>query len=164
MFDIKKYKSIICPICEKFKFTAIQDGDEIPPWCYSCGWIYDSDQIENFDLKEGENRLSLREYILWYKYKIEENPDYDYSEENEPEQISHKCPVCEKYEFKEEGSYDICPYCGWEDDDIQLDDPDYPNGANEMSLNEYKKDYYKKINNNPKYKWIKNIQNNIKKK
>ena len=36
-------------------------------------------------------------------------------------------------------SYDICPYCGWEDDDIQNEKPDYMGGANEMSLNQYKK-------------------------
>lgn len=155
MFDEKKYKPMVCPICGKFEFTPIQEGDEIPPWCYSCGWVYDSDQIENPNLKEGENQLSLEEYKLWYKHKLEENPYYDYSEENEPEPAPHKCPVCGKYEFEDEGSYDICPYCGWEDDDIQLDDPDYSGGANEMSLNEYRKDYSEKIALNPKYKWKK---------
>jgi hypothetical protein len=34
--------------------------------------------------------------------------------------------------------FEICPLCGWEDDDIQNDDPDYAGGANELSLNQYR--------------------------
>nr|DAM53577.1 MAG TPA: cysteine-rich protein [Caudoviricetes sp.] len=49
-----------------------------------------------------------------------------------------KCPVCEKYEFKSEDDFDICPVCGWENDGLQYDDPDYDGGANEMSLNQAK--------------------------
>src|SRR6185312_9824286 len=32
------------------------------------------------------------------------------------------------------GSYDICPVCFWEDDAVQLADPDYEGGANGPSL------------------------------
>lgn len=49
----------------------------------------------------------------------------------------YKCKVCGMGDIK--NSYDICPYCGWEDDDIQNEKPDYMGGANEMSLNQYKK-------------------------
>ena len=49
----------------------------------------------------------------------------------------YKCKVCGMGDIKH--SYDICPYCGWEDDDIQNEEPDYMGGANEMSLNQYKK-------------------------
>ena len=48
------------------------------------------------------------------------------------------CPVCGKYEFEEEDWYEVCPICGWEDDSLQRDDPDYSGGANDMSLNEYR--------------------------
>lgn len=48
----------------------------------------------------------------------------------------HKCPVCGEYEFEEQGCYDICEVCGWEDDPIQGNDPDLKGGANSMSLNE----------------------------
>jgi hypothetical protein len=34
--------------------------------------------------------------------------------------------------------FEICPLCGWEDDDIQNDDPDYAGGANKLSLNDYR--------------------------
>ncbi|MBO4506417.1 MAG: hypothetical protein J5728_08340 [Lachnospiraceae bacterium] len=44
------------------------------------------------------------------------------------------CPVCGQYSFTE--PHDICPVCGWEDDKVQLRDPDFRGGANEMSLNE----------------------------
>ncbi len=49
----------------------------------------------------------------------------------------YKCKVCSMGDIK--NSYDICPYCGWEADDIQNEKPDYMGGANEMSLNQYKK-------------------------
>jgi hypothetical protein len=32
------------------------------------------------------------------------------------------------------GTYQICPVCFWEDDDVQAADPDYPGGANHVSL------------------------------
>ena len=35
----------------------------------------------------------------------------------------HLCPVCGKYEFEEQGSFDICDVCGWEDDPLQLKEP-----------------------------------------
>ena len=48
------------------------------------------------------------------------------------------CPVCHNYHFSKINSYEICPICGWEDDLIQLEDPDFKGGANKLSLNEYK--------------------------
>ena len=53
----------------------------------------------------------------------------------------HKCPICGEYDFPYSGSFDVCPHCGWEDDPVQLDDPDFDVGANEFSLNEYKAKY-----------------------
>lgn len=51
------------------------------------------------------------------------------------------CPVCGKYEYKVLGFSEVCPVCGWEDDIVQYDDPDYKNGANKMSLNEARELY-----------------------
>jgi hypothetical protein len=34
--------------------------------------------------------------------------------------------------------FEICPLCGPQDDDVQNADPDYPGGANVLSLNEYR--------------------------
>ncbi len=41
------------------------------------------------------------------------------------------------------GEYDICEECFWENDPVQLNDPDFDGGANEMSLNEAREAYQK---------------------
>ena len=61
------------------------------------------------------------------------------------------CPVCGKTEFQEECNYDICKYCGWENDDCFEE-----GGANILSLTEYKKRYKIYIYLNPKYMWKSN--------
>ena len=53
-----------------------------------------------------------------------------------------KCPVCGKTEFEEYSSYDICPFCKWEDDGIQGDDHNYAGGANHLSVNEARIEYF----------------------
>lgn len=53
-----------------------------------------------------------------------------------------KCPVCGKYEFEEYSSYDICPFCKWEDDGLQGDDHNYAGGANHLSVNEARIEYF----------------------
>lgn len=53
----------------------------------------------------------------------------------------HKCPVCGKYEFEYEGCNEICENCGWQDDLVQLKNPDERECANQMSLNEAKAAY-----------------------
>jgi len=50
----------------------------------------------------------------------------------------HMCPVCGKYEFPYDGSFDTCEVCGWVDDPIQLENPDEDKCANRESLNEYR--------------------------
>ena len=48
------------------------------------------------------------------------------------------CPCC-GYETLEEcppGTYDICPICYWEDDQVQYADPAYEGGANLVSLHQ----------------------------
>jgi ribosomal protein L37AE/L43A len=53
----------------------------------------------------------------------------------------HECPVCGKYSFEEDNSLDICDRCGWQDDAVQVKNPDYTGGANMMSLNQAKEAY-----------------------
>ena len=57
------------------------------------------------------------------------------------------CPVCGKYTFIEDDNFEICPVCGWEDDGIQRDDPDYAGGANHLSLNQYREEYKRRMEN-----------------
>jgi hypothetical protein len=33
-------------------------------------------------------------------------------------------------------THDLCPICGWEDDNVQFEDPDFPRGPNNPSLRE----------------------------
>ena len=48
------------------------------------------------------------------------------------------CACCGFETLPKDSMFEICPLCGWEDDDIQNDDPDYAGGANELSLNQYR--------------------------
>ncbi len=48
------------------------------------------------------------------------------------------CPVCGQPTLTEERMFEICPVCGWEDDNVQFHDPDYCGGANFFSLNQYR--------------------------
>jgi len=47
-----------------------------------------------------------------------------------------KCPVCGERNFEEDNNFEVCCVCGWENDGVQLDDPDFRGGANDESLNE----------------------------
>jgi hypothetical protein len=53
------------------------------------------------------------------------------------------CPCCgyKTFDHEPNGSYDICGVCFWEDDPIQLEDPDYEGGANSMSLRQAQRNF-----------------------
>lgn len=51
---------------------------------------------------------------------------------------TNKCPICGQTELRE---FDICDVCGWENDLIQYNQPDYKGGANQMSVNQAKTTY-----------------------
>ncbi|WP_455425895.1 CPCC family cysteine-rich protein [Dryocola sp. LX212] len=51
------------------------------------------------------------------------------------------CLCCEQFEISGEGSFEICPVCGWENDSVQSGDHDYAGGANIMSLNEAREEF-----------------------
>jgi len=55
------------------------------------------------------------------------------------------CPCCGYKTFRQKpsGTYDICLVCFWEDDPIQLDNPDYEGGANRVSLRQGQKNFEK---------------------
>lgn len=57
--------------------------------------------------------------------------------------IPHKCPVCKKYDFPFESSFEFCKVCGWQDDSYQEAFPDEDCLANVMSLNEAREAYAK---------------------
>lgn len=55
----------------------------------------------------------------------------------------YQCPCCGYYTLKDkpDNTFQICPVCFWEDDGVQLNDPDYEGGANDMSLNEARRNF-----------------------
>lgn len=99
------------------------------------------------DSHEEFNKLSLNEYKQEYEEK-KENSNYDYLEEHKLSPKPYKRPVCGEYEFEDEHSYDICPVCGWEDDDWFEG-----GGANDISLDETIENFKTKRKLNPKYRW-----------
>lgn len=50
----------------------------------------------------------------------------------------YACPCCGSKSLPEAspGTFHICEVCGWEDDNVQFENPDFRGGANELSLNE----------------------------
>ena len=55
----------------------------------------------------------------------------------------YKCPCCDFYTLnnKANNTFQICPICYWEDDGVQLHNPNYVGGANHISLNQAKKNF-----------------------
>ena len=55
--------------------------------------------------------------------------------------MNYKCPCCGHLTYDEPttGNFEICPVCFWEDDNVQMKEPDYEGCANEVSLNQAKK-------------------------
>ena len=50
-----------------------------------------------------------------------------------------ECPICGFVTLRSDREHSICAICMWEDDLVQARYPDYEDGANYMSLNEYRK-------------------------
>lgn len=181
MINIKKlnkkhnFVPMDCPCCDEFTFTQptklnikLEGEDEVYDeimnfQCTVCGWVYDLEQTENPNLKNGNNEDSLNEHKEWFKKMRLENPEYNYLEAHEPPKEPLMCPICGKYQFEDDNNFDICPSCGWENDGVQTNDPDYAGGANDLSLNQYKKEYEQKIKENPNYYWQNQFNNNEKK-
>jgi hypothetical protein len=56
----------------------------------------------------------------------------------------YPCPCCGFLTLPEpaSGTYNICTVCFWEDDPTQLRDPDYWGGANRLSLNDARENFW----------------------
>lgn len=64
-----------------------------------------------------------------------------------PDGAPFRCWCCGKPSLREEptGTYEICPNCGWEDDLVQLRDPDYEGGANSASLRQARRNFLESL-------------------
>ena len=56
------------------------------------------------------------------------------------------CPCCGKYYRNYSEDLGICQVCGWEDDCIQEENPDYTGGANMISLHQAR-EFWKQTGN-----------------
>ena len=155
MVDFNNYQPMLCPVCGKFYFSELTDEDiveEKQPQCRFCGWINDASQVEDFEAV-GLNELSLKDYKANYEKIIADNPTYEFKpfiDEEKP----HVCPVCKKYSFGDENSFDICPVCGWEDDALMESNPnDWAGTSNDLCLYDYIERYNELVSKNPNYKW-----------
>lgn len=52
-----------------------------------------------------------------------------------------RCACCGRFSLPADEMFYICPICGWEDDELQNDDPQFEGGANEMSLEQAREAY-----------------------
>ena len=55
----------------------------------------------------------------------------------------YPCPCCGYLTLPEQadGTYEICPICFWEDDGVQLNNPNYEGGANAVSLRQAQRNF-----------------------
>lgn len=158
MMDEKNYQEMDCPVCGEFHFSKLDESDiEVYDYiqCPHCGWKCDLAQTLDPTLTRGLNDQSLVEYKQWFAKQIAKNPDYDYQTEEYHSQ-AHRCPVCGKHKFSDEGSFETCPECGWVDDKLMEDEPSQWAGcANDLCLNDYVIRYKRYVKLNPSYKYSK---------
>ncbi|WP_123427895.1 CPCC family cysteine-rich protein [Pseudomonas brassicacearum] len=57
--------------------------------------------------------------------------------------MNNACPCCGFLTLDESppGTFEICPVCGWEDDEAQFRDPTYDGGANPVCLDQARKNF-----------------------
>ena len=55
----------------------------------------------------------------------------------------YKCPCCGNYTLSEVDSFEVCPVCYWEDDNLQRLSPELEGGANKVNLINARKNYKK---------------------
>jgi len=153
MIDPKTYKPMDCPVCGEFHFSELDESDaEIYDYlqCPQCGWKYDLKQMLEPDIPTGLNAMSLSEFRENSKQKIADNPQYNYQDEQYQE-VPHLCPVCGQHTFPDEGSFEICPVCGWLDDSVMENEPDKWAGcSNDLCLNDFRARYKEQLVNQEK--------------
>ncbi len=65
-----KEEVTICPVCQE---TTIERYFDI---CKNCGWVHDLVQLEDAELENGPNNLSLLQSREYFKLKRIQDPNY----------------------------------------------------------------------------------------
>ena len=153
-YDEKKWKEIfklrgfnfetISKLNDKTEISQLVDrGTEIKEWVENKG------EGQNYVIIDDDQSINaLPEYIKerW----VATRPSIGFDKEALEKALliltvnsKFACPCCGHKTFKEKpnGTYEVCPVCFWEDDPIQLDDPDYEGGANPTSLKQAQKNF-----------------------
>jgi len=101
--------------------------------------------IINFGLKDLDNSSLIKLYDIAILHDEYLTSHLNTIISNKIPLYNYKCPCCGIFDYEEEigGTYFICPICGWEDDAIQLRNPDYIYGANKYSLYEARINFLK---------------------
>lgn len=68
-----------------------------------------------------------------------------------PYNYPKKCLCCNEGTIQD--FHDVCLICGWEDDEIQNDDPTYGGGANKDSLEQHREAFLQERSHNKRYMW-----------
>lgn len=141
MIDNSKYIPMDCPVCGEYYFSELDENDlELYDYiqCPQCGWKYDLEQTLDPENAKGLNNISLEEFRTRYTGRKTNDPSYNYRDDNN-KAVPHLCLVCGRHTFPDEGSFEICPICGWQDDSIMEKEPDrWAGSSNELCLNDYK--------------------------
>jgi hypothetical protein len=113
----------------RVKYIKSLSNDEFPD--LKDGKVYEAEQETEFF--NGEDH-----FFVYDEDDLGEPTPYpiDIFEKIETKRI--KCPCCGKFEFERFNDFDVCEVCGWENDGVQYDDPDYDGGANDLSLNQFR--------------------------
>ena len=58
---------------------------------------------------------------------------------------NNRCACCGEHSLPPDSAFEICPVCGWQDDDVQNDDSLFKGGANDMCLKQAQKEYLRGV-------------------
>ena len=141
-------KEFLCPVCGKFRFTPLTKFDiefgktEADLYCHSCGWRYNSAQLEDSKSLDIDGK-TIADLKKEYRKKKLKNPDYYYLTSN-LKKTKHLCPCCGKHYFEDIDDLEICPICEWCNETYDENHPDEGGGINAISLNQARAEYLNK--------------------
>ena len=97
---------------------------------------------------DGTERGEIAAYIVDYmaeQFEDETQGVHEIGKENRSlMDKKYACPCCGEMTLDDQGEFDICDVCDWQDDPLQAENPDDDMGANWLSLNQYRAEWEQK--------------------